>query len=166
MRQSRKWILPALLLVLVTLIFSYGSLAAYSKSYSGSSEAVSAKGFTFYVNESETRQQSLGDVTLAVGQSKDYTIRLDGRSCEAPVDATVTLSYTYDGTWPTGLVVLCDGQSVNSGATRTFYQLQSAGAVQSLTYTVVWNNPNLGSYEAFSGFALHLNVKVDAVQAQ
>ncbi|MCE5187839.1 MAG: hypothetical protein LLF75_01440 [Eubacteriales bacterium] len=166
MKRTRKWILPAILLVLVTLVFSYGSLAAFSKSFSSSSAPVSAKGFTFYVNESATQQQSLGDVTLAVGQSKDYPVYLDGRSCETAVDATVTLTYTYEGTWPDGLAVLCDGQSANSGYTRTFSQLQSTNAVQSLTYTVVWNNPDLGSYEAFRGFALHLTVTVNAVQPE
>lgn len=165
MQKSKKWIAPALLLVLVTLVFSYGSFAAYAKSYSGASGAVSAKDFTFFVNDSATQRQDLGDVTLAVGQSQDYTIRLDGRSSEAPVDAVVTLNYDYEGTWPTGLVVLCDGQSVNSGDSRNFYQLQSTGAVQSLTYTVVWNNPNLGNYEAFRGFTLHLTVTVNAVQS-
>ena len=165
MKRPGRWFFPALLLVLVIGIFSYGSLAAFTRSYNGESAPVSAKSFTVYVNESSSQQQSLGDVTLAVGQSTNYEIRIDGRSCETPVDAIVTLRYTYDGTWPTGLTVFCDGQSVSSGDTRSFYQLQNTAAVQSLTYTVVWNNPNLGNYEAFRGFVLHLTVTVDAVSA-
>lgn len=165
MKKPGKWLLPALLLVLVAVVFSYGSSAAYSKSYDRTSEQIAARSFTVYVNESASQQQSLGDVTLSVGQSRDYQVRIDGRSCETPVNANVTLRYTFEGTWPTGLTILCDGQSVSSGDTRTFYQLQNSGAVQSLTYTVVWNNPNLGSYEAFRGFVLHLTVTVDAVSA-
>ncbi|HWQ97104.1 MAG TPA: hypothetical protein VN538_03270 [Clostridia bacterium] len=165
MKRSGRWFLPAVLLVLAVGFFSYGSLAAFTQSYSGESAPISAKSFTVYVNESSSQAQALGDVTLAVGQSKDYQIRIDGRSSETPLDAVVTLNYTFDGTWPTGLTILCDGQSVSSGNTRTFYQIQSTAAVQSLTYTVVWNDPNLGSYEAFRGFALHMSVTVDAVSA-
>jgi len=164
MKRNKKWILPALLLVLVGLVYSYGSLAAYSHSFNQDSSPISSKSFTFYVNESSSQQQSLGDATLAVGQSKDYTILLDGRSSETAVDATVQLNYTYDGVWPDGLVILCDGQSVSSGYSRSFTSLESAGAAQSLTYTVIWNNPNLGNYEAFRGFVLHMSVSVDAMQ--
>ncbi len=163
MNRSGRWVLPALLLVLATLVLSYGSLAAFTKSGSSQSGTISAKDFVIYVNDTTSQTQALGDATLAVGQSQDYQIRIDGRSCETPVDATVTLTYTYEGTWPTGLAVLCDGQSANSGYARTFTQLQSAGAVQSLTYRVIWNNPNLGNYEAFRGFVLHMSVTVDAV---
>lgn len=165
MKRSGRWFFPVLLLVLVIGIFSYGSLAAFTQGYSGESAPISAKSFTVYVNESSSQSQALGDVTLAVDQSKDYQIRIDGRSSETPLDTTVTLNYTYEGTWPTGLDILCDGQSVKSGASRSFYQIQSTGAVQSLTYTVVWNNPNLGNYESFRGFVLHLTVTVDAVSA-
>jgi len=165
MKRSGRWALPALLLVLAIGIFSYGSFAAFTQSFSGESAPISAKSFLVYVNESSSQSQALGDVTLAVGQSKDYQIRIDGRSSETPLDATVTLNYTYEGTWPTGLTILCDGQNVKSGDARTFYQIQSTGAVQSMTYTVAWNNPNLGNYEAFRGFVLHLTVTVDAVSA-
>jgi hypothetical protein len=165
MKRSGRWVLPALLLVLVVGIFSYGSLAAFTQGYSSESAPISAKSFTVYVNESATQTQALGDVTLAVDQSKDYQIRIDGRSSETPLDATVTINYTYDGTWPTGLAILCDGQSVKSGDSRTFYQIQSTGAVQSLVYTVVWTNPKLGNYDPFRGFVLHMSVTVSAVSA-
>lgn len=165
MKRPGRWFLPALLLVLVVGVFSYGSLAAFTHGFNAESAPISAKSLTAYVNESSSQTQALGDVTLAVGQSKDYQIRIDGRSSETPLDATVTLNYTYDGTWPTGLTILCDGVSAKSGDSRTFYQIQSTGAVQTLTYTVVWNNPNLGNYEAFRGFVLHMSVTVDAVSA-
>lgn len=165
MKRTGKWILPALLLVLVALVFSYGSLAAFTQSFSRISAPISAKNFTFYVNESAARQQTLGDVTLAVGESNHYDIVLDGRSSETPVNATVQLDYTYEGTWPDGFAVLCDGQAVSSGYSRTFTNLHSAGSAQTLTFTVVWNNPNLGNYEVFRGFVLHLTVSVTAEQA-
>lgn len=163
MKRSGRWFLPALLLVFVVGVFSYGSLAAFTHGFNGESAPIAAKKFTVYVNESTTQTQALGDVTLAVGQSKDYQIRIDGRSSETQMDATVTLNYTYEGTWPTGLTILCDGQNVKSGDSRAFYQIQSSGAVQSLTYTAVWTNPNLDNYEAFRGFVLHMSVTVNAV---
>ena len=165
MKRTGKWILPALLLVLVALVFSYGSLAAFTQNFSRISAPISTKNFTFYVNESTARQQDLGDATLAVGESKHYNILLDGRSSETPVDASVQLDYTYEGTWPDGFAVLCDGQAVSSGYSRTFTNLHSAGSAQTLPITVVWNNPNLGNYEAFRGFVLHMTVSVYAEQA-
>ncbi len=166
MKQTKRWLLPALLLVLVALVFSYGSFAAFTQSFSKSSEPISAKSFTFYVNESTNQKQILGDATLGAGESKAYQILLDGRSSEAPVDATVTLSYTYDGTWPDGFMILCDGQSVSSGYSRTFHNLESAGDAAALTFTVAWDDPHVDNYEPYDGFVLHMNVSVLAQQPE
>jgi hypothetical protein len=166
MKRAWKWILPASLAALVVLVFSYGSLAAFTKSLRDTSAAIRAKSFTFYVNESSSQRQSLGDAALAPGESRDYDVVLDGRSCETPVDAVVTLSVDYDGTWPEGLSVLCGGEDVSGGCRRTFASLQSAGETKTITYSVVWNDPHLADYEPYRDFALQLTVKVEAEQSR
>ncbi|MEN6340532.1 MAG: hypothetical protein ABFD03_10430 [Clostridiaceae bacterium] len=164
MKRAWKWILPLVLLALVALVFSYDSLAAFTKSISLQSGAISAKSFTFYVNESSSQSQSLGSATLAPGESKSYSVVLDGRSCETPVEAVVTLSVSHDGVWPDGLNVLFNGETVNDGFTHTYSDLQSAGETKTVNFEVVWNDPHLYDYEAFSGFQLHLTMTVVAQQ--
>ena len=164
MKRAWKIILPLVLLALIVLVFAYDSLAAFTKSISLESGAISAKSFTFYVNESSSQSQSLGDAVLSPGESKSYSVVLDGRSCETPVDAVVSLDVSHDGAWPDGLVILFGGEAVNDGFTRTYTDLQSAGAAQTVNFEVVWNNPHLTSYEAFSGFQLHLTMTVTAQQ--
>jgi len=166
MKRAWKWILPAALAALVIFVFSYGSLAAFTKSLSETSAVIRAKSFTFYVNESSSQKQSLGDAALAPGESKDYTVVLDGRSCETAVDATVTLKVGYDGAWPEGLSVRCGGEDVSDGCKKTFADLQSAGETKSVTYTVVWDDPHLDNYEPYRDFTLHLSVTVEAEQSR
>lgn len=164
MKRAWKWILPATLAAAVVLVFTYGSLAAFTKSFTETSASISAKSFTFYVNESSSQRQSLGDASLAPGESKSYDVVLDGRSCETAVDAAVTLKVGYDGDWPEGLRILCGGEDVSGGCQRTFTDLQSAGETKTVTYTVVWDDPGLDNYETYRDFALHLTVTVEAEQ--
>ena len=166
MKRAWKWLLPATLLVLVALVFSYGSLAAFTKSFTLDSAAISAKSFTFYVNESTSAQQDLGDATLSVDSSKKYEILLDGRSCETAVDARVTLDVTYDGTWPDGLTVYMDGENANDGFSRTYTDLQTGGEPKNIPLEVVWDDPHVSNYEPYSNFTLHLSVTVAAEQPE
>lgn len=166
MKRAWKWLLPATLVVLVALVFSYGSLAAFTQSFTLDSAAISAKSFTFYVNESTSAHQDLGDATLSVDDSKRYEILLDGRSCETAVNARVTLDVTYDGTWPDGLNVLLDGENANSGLSRTYTNLQNGGEPQSISLKVVWDDPHVSNYEPYRDFALHLSVTVVAEQPE
>lgn len=165
MKKTWKWALPALLLVAVTILFSTGSLAAFAQSINLQSAAIRAKSFVFYVNESASQRQSLGDATIGVDESHTYNIVLDGRSSETPVDATVRLSVSHDGTWPDGLSIQYAGADASSGFTASVSDLQSAGETKTVSFTVVWDDPHLSSYDAFEDFALHLDVTVTAEQA-
>ena len=164
MKRAWKIILPLVLLALIVLVFAYDSLAAFTKSLTLQSGVISAKSFTFYVNESSSQSQNLGDAVLSPGQSKHYSVSLDGRSCETPVDADVSLNVSHDGTWPDGLKIVFDGQTVNDGFTQTYTDLQSAGEAKTVAFDVVWDDPHLASYEAFGGFQLHLAMTVTAQQ--
>jgi hypothetical protein len=164
MKRAWKILLPLVLLALIALVFTYDSLAAFTKSIQLESGAVSAESFTFYVNESSSQSQNLGDAVLSPGESKRYSVSLDGRSCQTPVDAAVSLSVSHDGAWPDGLKVVFNGQTVNDGFTQTYSDLQSAGEAKAVVFDVVWDDPHLTSYEAFSGFQLHLTMTVTAQQ--
>jgi len=165
MKRAWKWILPASLAVLIFLVFSYGSLAAFTQSFVKTSAPITAKSFIFYVNESSSERQSLGDAALAPGESKHYSIVLDGRSSETAVDAVVTLKVSYDGVWPDGFSVRSGGEDVSSGFSRTYSDLQSLGDTKTVPIDVVWDDPMLEDYEAFRDFTLHLSVTVAATQA-
>ena len=164
MKRAWKIILPLVLLALIALVFAYDSLAAFTKSLSLQSGVITAKSFTFYVNESSSQSQNLGDAVLSPGESKHYSVVLDGRSCETPVDADVSLSVSHNGTWPDGLEIQFGEATVNDGFSRTYTDLQSGGKTQAMDFDVVWNNPHLSSYEAFSDFQLHLTMTVTAQQ--
>ena len=164
MKRVWKWILPASLAALIFIIFSYGSLAAFTQSFIKQSAPITTKSFVFYVNDSSSERQNLGDAALAPGESKHYSIVLDGRSSETAVDAVVTLKVTYDGVWPNGFSVRSDGEDVSSGFTRTYTDLQSLGDTKTVSIDVIWDDPMLNDYEAFRDFTLHLSVTVAATQ--
>lgn len=166
MKRAWKWLLPATLVVLVAIVFSYGSLAAFTQSLTLDSAAISAKSFTFYVNESTSANQDLGSAKIGVDDSKKYEILLDGRSCETAVDARVTLGVDYDGTWPDGLNILLDGENANNGISKTYTDLQNGGEPRSVPLEVVWNDPHADDYEPYRGFTLHLSVTVTAEQPE
>jgi hypothetical protein len=165
MKRAWKWILPASLAVLIFLVFSYGSLAAFTQSFIKKSAPITTKSFVFYVNESSSERQSLGNAALAPGESKHYSIVLDGRSSETAVDALVTLNVSHDGVWPDGFSVRSGGKDVSNGFSRTYTDLHSLGDTVSVPIEVVWDDPMLKDYEAFRGFTLHISVTVDATQA-
>jgi len=102
---------------------------------------------------------------LAPGESKNYSVVLDGRSCETAVDAVVTLSVSYDGVWPDGFSVRSGGEDVSDGFSRTYTDLQSLGDTKTVPIEVVWEDPMLDDYEAYRDFTLHLNVTIAATQA-
>jgi len=164
MKRAWKWIVPASLAVLVLLVFSYGSLAAFTQSFIQKSAPITTKSLIFYVNESSSERQSLGDAALAPGESKHYSVVLDGRSSETAVDAVVTLKVTYDGVWPDGFSIRSGDEDVSGGFTRTYSDLQSLGDTKTVSIDVVWDDPMLPDYEAFRDFALHLSVTVVATQ--
>ncbi|MEN6417688.1 MAG: hypothetical protein ABFC73_02080 [Clostridiaceae bacterium] len=164
MKRAWKILLPLVLLALIALVFAYDSLAAFTKTIRLESGAISAKSFTFYVNESSSQSQSLGDAVLSPGESKRYSVVLDGRSCETPVDAVVSLSVSHDGAWPDGLKILFGGETVNDGFMETYADLQSTGETQTVDFEVVWDDPHLASYEAFGGFQLHMTMTITAQQ--
>lgn len=164
MKRAWKIILPLVLLALIALVFAYDSLAAFTKSLSLQSGVITAKSFTFYINESSSQSQSLGDAVLSPGESKHYSVVLDGRSCETPVGADVSLNVSHDGEWPDGLKIVFNGETVNDGFTETFSDLQSAGEAKTVAFDVVWDDPHLASYESFGGFQLHLTMTVTAEQ--
>lgn len=164
MKRAWKILLPLVLLALIALVFAYDSLAAFTKSLSLQSGVISAKSFTFYVNESSSQSQNLGDAVISPGESKRYSVVLDGRSCETPVDAVVSLDVSHDGVWPDGLEIQFGGETVNDGFTQTYADLHSAGEVKAVVFDVVWDDPHLSSYEAFGGFQLHLAMTVTAQQ--
>ncbi len=164
MKRAWKWILPVSLAAVIFVVFSYGSLAAFTQSFIRNSAPITTKSFIFYVNESSSERQSLGDAALAPGESKHYSVVLDGRSCETAVDALVTLKVSYDGVWPDGFAVRSGGEDVSGGFFRTYSDLQSLGDTISVPIDVVWDDPMLNDYEAFRDFTLHISVTVEATQ--
>ncbi len=138
--------LPLLLIAAIVATLSYDSLAAYYQSTRATSSPIYAKNINFTVNGSGAQTVPLGNMTVTPKGNGTWTVTLDARGSEVPLNASFALNLSYSGTWATGLSVFVNNTKISPGTTYAlnYANIQNTSP-QTVTIRFYWDtSPEAG----------------------
>lgn len=110
--------LPVTLTLAIILVFAYDTFAAYYKGLDQTSSAIGSKTLVFNVNGSGAQSVQLPNMTVTPNGTGTWTVTLDARGSEVPLNATFALNLSYSS-WPPGLSAYVNNTKITPGSTYT-----------------------------------------------
>ncbi|MGI6239139.1 MAG: hypothetical protein ACOYI5_05885 [Christensenellales bacterium] len=165
MRYAGRLIVLGALLVAAIVMITSGTMAFYSRSISLTAMIQTAE-FQLMVNESTGAEQTLADMTLAPGDARTRTVKIDTSGLGTPAQLTVTLTVRASGALPGGFSVSLGGEeATGTGELRAVKMIESAqDQVILMDVAAAWTALAGEDLEAYRDLEISYTVHVEAEQ--
>lgn len=165
MRNWGKLYFFFVLLIAAIVLVTSGTMAFYNGSTSLTA-LIQTAAFSLKVNESTSETQTLSDMTLAPGDTRARSIKIDTSGLETSSVLTVTLAVHASGELPSGFSVSLDGVAATGtdGLTATKTVDDAEGQVINMTVTAAWTTAEGENLEPYRDLAISYEVTVAADQ--